>query len=249
MNEKRPTTESLPAADKLIDQLPLLSALTVMLDNQAEAITAVRAALPAIEAATLAAKNRLAGTSIGRLIYAGAGTSARIGVQDGAELFPTFNWPNTRTAFMIAGGIDALLTPAENAEDSKDEAINRVEQLSVTSDDVLIGLAASGGTTYTIQAVEMAKQAGALTIGISNNPDTPLLTASEYPITLATGAESLAGSTRLKAGTAQKICLNLISTMIMSQLGMVKQGMMVNMVPRNEKLRLRSEQIAKSLES
>ena len=237
------TTEDVPDTDLHIDKLQTSVALSLMLDSQAAAIPALTTALPAIEAAATAAHDRLLANSAGRLIYAGAGTSARIGVQDGAELPPTFNWPKKRLAFLIAGGPSALLGAIENAEDDKEAGVADATKIKIGKHDVVIGLAASGQTPYTHGVILAARAASALTIGIANNPDTPLLTAASYPILLETGGEIIAGSTRLKAGTAQKICLNLISNMIMVKMGFVADGMMVAMVPTNEKLRRRREQI------
>lgn len=237
------TTESRLAADKWLDRLSTDEALTVLLDSQADASDAVRTALPQIEAAVVALHHRLAASQTGRLVYIGAGTSARIGVQDGAELLPTFDWPDSRTAFVIAGGEAALLRPVENAEDDEAAAEAAVAELHLGPEDCLIGLAASGQTSFTIAGIKAARQAGCLTVGISNNAGTPLLMAAEYPVCLATGAEALAGSTRLKAGTAQKICLNLISTQLMVLLGRVKNGLMAEMKPRNAKLQIRHAEI------
>jgi N-acetylmuramic acid 6-phosphate etherase len=184
---------------------------------------------------------------MGRMIYTGAGTSARIGVQDGAELFPTFNWPRERVGFLIAGGHEALLRAVENAEDDSIAATKEVEKSAICKDDVVIGLAASGITPFTCHVLQQARKAGALTIGIANNANTPLLDEAEYAILLATGGEAIAGSTRLKAGTAQKICLNMISNLIMVQMGFVKDGLMAKMVPTNAKLRARKKLIDAAL--
>jgi N-acetylmuramic acid 6-phosphate etherase len=179
----------------------------------------------------------------GRLIYVGAGTSARIGVQDGAELLPTFNWPGDKVAFVIAGGEAALLRAVENAEDSAETAAQRIGELKVAGDDVVIGVAASGDTPFTVAALKAARARGALTIGIANNPATQLLAETDLPILIETGAEPIAGSTRLKAGTSQKVALNLISTTVMMKLNRVYRGMMVDMRPTNHKLRLRARQM------
>lgn len=240
---KTATTEDSLPADLHIDRMTPARAMAAMLDNQAHAITALKAALPAIERGAIAAYQRLCQSETGRLIYVGAGTSARIGVQDGAELLPTFNWPHHRVDFLIAGGASALLRAVENAEDEADTATAQITSMSVGPDDVVIGLAASGNTVFTTAAIISAKQAGAVTIGIANNPDTALLNTAEYPILLATGAEMIAGSTRLQAGTAQKICLNLISNMIMVKMGFVVGGLMAEMVPTNAKLRRRRAEI------
>ena len=210
-------------------------------DGQVEAVAAVRPALAAIGLAVEAAAERL--RQGGRIIYAGAGTSARIGVQDGAELLPTFSWPANRVAFVIAGGEAALLRAVENAEDSAEDGAQRIEVLGVGANDVVLGIAASGNTPFTVAAVKAARDLGALTIGIANNAGTQLLAASHHPVLIETGPEAIAGSTRLKAGTAQKVALNLFSTALMAQLGRVYRGMMVDMRPTNAKLRLRSEQM------
>ena len=240
---KAASTEDILPAELHIDRMTPARALATMLDNQAHAITALKAALPAIERGAIAAYQRLCQSETGRLIYVGAGTSARIGVQDGAELLPTFNWPHHRVDFLIAGGASALLRAVENAEDEADTAAAQITSMSVGPDDVVIGLAASGNTAFTTAAIISAKQADAVTIGIANNPDTALLNTAEYPILLATGAEMIAGSTRLQAGTAQKICLNLISNMIMVKMGYVVGGLMAEMVPTNAKLRHRRNEI------
>ena len=240
---KTASTEDILTAELHIDRMTPARAMAAMLDNQAHAITALKAALPAIERGAIAAYQRLCQSETGRLIYVGAGTSARIGVQDGAELLPTFNWPHHRVDFLIAGGASALLRAVENAEDEADTATAQITDMSVGPDDVVIGLAASGNTVFTTAAIISAKQAGAVTIGIANNPDTALLNTAEYPILLATGAEIIAGSTRLQAGTAQKICLNLISNMIMVKMGFVVGGLMAKMVPTNAKLRRRRAEI------
>jgi N-acetylmuramic acid 6-phosphate etherase len=221
--------------------------VTALLEGQVEAVAAVAPALSAIAAAVDAATPRL--KRGGRLIYAGAGTSARIGVQDGAELYPTFSWPRDQVAFAIAGGEGALLQAVENAEDSASDGAARIAQLAVGVDDVVIGLAASGATPYTVAAIEEARRRGALTIGIANNPGSRLLSASEHPILVETGSEAVAGSTRMKAGTAQKIVLNILSTMMMVRLGKVYRGLMVHMRPTNEKLRRRAVQMVVTITS
>ena len=216
-------------------------------EGQVEAVAVVAPALAAIAAAVDAATPRL--KLGGRLIYAGAGTSARIGVQDGAELYPTFSWPKDQVAFAIAGGEGALLRAVENAEDSASNGAARIAELAVGGNDVVIGLAASGNTPYTVAAIEEARKRGALTIGVANNAGSRLLSASEHPILVETGPEAVAGSTRMKAGTAQKIVLNILSTMMMVRLGKVYRGLMVHMRPTNEKLRRRAVQMVVTITS
>lgn len=216
-------------------------------EGQVEAVAAVADAIAAISAAVDAATPRL--KRGGRLIYAGAGTSARIGVQDGAELYPTFSWPRDQVAFAIAGGEGALLQAVENAEDSAPDGAARIAELAVGADDVVIGIAASGNTPYTVAAIEEARRRGALTIAVANNAGSRLLLACEHPILVETGSEAIAGSTRMKAGTAQKVVLNILSTMIMVRLGKIYRGLMVHMRPTNEKLRRRSVQMVVTITS
>jgi N-acetylmuramic acid 6-phosphate etherase len=224
-----------------LDAWPFASAIEAMWDGQLSAIAALRPALPAIAAAAEAAAAALGDT--GRLIYVGAGTSGRVAVQDGAELAPTFNWPPERSIFLMAGGGAALVSSIEGAEDDTAVAISGIDALGLTPADVVIGIAASGTTPFTVAAVQQAAQRSAITIGIANNPATPLLAASQFPILIETGSELIAGSTRMKAGTAQKAVLNLISTGIMIRLGKVYCGMMVNMRATNVKLQQRAERM------
>lgn len=224
-----------------LDQWGTAEALNALLEGQMTAVAALGPVLSALANAVDEAASRL--RRRGRLIYVGAGTSARIGVQDGAELLPTFNWPADQVAFAIAGGEGALLRAVENAEDSGEDGSSRIAELGVGPDDVVLGVAASGNTPYTVAAVDAARQRGALTVGIANNRGSRLLAVSHHPILIDTGAEPVAGSTRLKAGTAQKVALNLFSTMVMVRLGKVYRGMMVNMRPTNAKLRLRAAQM------
>ena len=236
-------TEKRLSPNAWIDKLEISASLELQLTNQKEAFNAVHRAQKHIENAVVEASSILSRTQYGRIIYFGAGTSARIAVQDGVELNPTFAWPIERVQFVIAGGISALLRAAEGAEDDSSDARAQIATLTPNQSDICIGIAASGMTAFTIAAIEAAREVGAMTIGIANNPETPLLAAAEFPILLDTGAEALAGSTRLKAGTAQKICLNLISTQIMVMLGYVKDGLMSEMMPHNEKLRRRRAEI------
>jgi N-acetylmuramic acid 6-phosphate etherase len=222
-----------------LDAWPIASAIEAMWDGQMSAVAAVREALPAVTAATVSAADRL--KRGGRLVYVGAGTSGRVAVQDGAELLPTFDWPQERIVFALAGGDSALLTSVEGAEDDTADGARQMDEASVGPADVVIGVAASGTTPFTVAAITHAAARGALTIGIANNPATPLLTAARYGIPVLTGSELIAGSTRMKAGTAQKVVLNLISTGIMLRLGRVYRGMMVNMHVANVKLKRRAE--------
>jgi N-acetylmuramic acid 6-phosphate etherase len=215
--------------------------LEAMLEGQMSAVAAVRAALGAIAEAANAAEARL--RDGGRLVYVGAGTSGRLAVQDGAELVPTFNWPPDRLLLLIAGGKEALLRSAEGAEDETAQAVRLVQQHHIAAPDVVIAVAASGTTPFTLACLREAKRRGALTIGIANNRGTPLLREADCAIALDTGSEPIAGSTRMKAGTAQRVTLNLLSSLVMIRLGRVHGGLMVDVQAINAKLVRRSEMI------
>jgi N-acetylmuramic acid 6-phosphate etherase len=232
-------TESLSPRYLDLDAWSSPEALAALYEGQLAAVAAVGPALPAIAAAAEAAVPGL--QRGGRLVYAGAGTSGRIGVQDGAELPPTFDWPDDRLVFAMAGGEAAFLRAVENAEDSAEAGAAVIREAGVGSDDVVIGLAASGTTPFTIAALREASRRGAVSVGLANNRGAPLLEACTYPILVETGPEVVAGSTRMKAGTAQKIVLNLLSTVIMIRLGRVHRGMMVHMRATNAKLRRRAQ--------
>lgn len=219
--------------------------LESLIEGQFAAVAAVRAALPEIEAAAIAMQERL--RERGRLVYAGAGTSGRMGVQDGAELIPTFSWPDDRLLLLIAGGKDALLQSVEAAEDEVEQAVALVTRHEINAADVLIAVAASGTTPFTMTCLREARKRGALTVGIANNRDTPILHESHHAILLNTGSEPIAGSTRMKAGTAQKIALNLLSSLLMILLGRVYQGLMVDVRALNKKLVRRSEDMLMQL--
>ena len=169
------------------------------------------------------------------------GTSGRVAVQDGAELTPTFAWPQERLRFIIAGGESAFAASAEGAEDDVADAVKQADAARLSPCDVVIAVSASGTTPFTVAALQQAGTCGAITIGVANNPGTALLTSATYPVLVETGRELIAGSTRMKAGTAQKVVLNLISTGIMLRLGRVYRGMMVNMQMTNAKLKRRAE--------
>ena len=239
------STEGISPRYQDLDLWENIEVLKALYEGQLAAAAAVGPALPAIAAAVDAALPRL--RAGGRLVYAGAGTSGRIGVQDGAELAPTFAWPPDRLAFAIAGGEDALLRGVEGAEDVEANGAARMEALGVAAADVVIGVAASGATPFTLGAVKAARARGALTLGFANNAGAPLLAASEHAILLDTGEEPVAGSTRLKAATAQKIALNLFSTLAMTRLGGVYQGLMVQMAPANAKLRRRGARMVSAI--
>ncbi len=217
------------------DRWPTGEALAAMLDNQSAAFCAVRQALPALAAAVRAAAHRL-GSGRGRLVYVGAGASGRLAVQDGVELHPTFGWPHDRLLFLLAGGEAALMRSREGAEDDAEAGAGASMEHGIDRQDVVLGVAASGTTAFTRAAIGAARERGALTIGMANNRTAPLLLDAEHAVLLETGPEFLAGSTRMTAGTAQKMALNLFSTQTMTELGRVYDGLMVNVVPSNAKL-------------
>lgn len=228
-----------------LDRWPTVTAVEAMLEGQLAAIAALKSQTRAIAAAAEAAAARLRGQ--GCLIYAGAGTSGRVAVQDGVELGPTYDWPEDRLVFLLAGGSDAMASSVEGAEDDADAARAALAQADANAEDVLIAVAASGRTPYTVAAVEAARAKGALTIAIANNPETPLLALADHPILAETGTEAVAGSTRMKAGTAQKAALNLLSTAIMIRCGLVHRGLMVNMRVSNVKLERRAQGMVSTL--
>lgn len=232
-------TEDASRSYARLDLWPTRDVVTAMCEGQLDAAAAVQSQVEAIARAADEAAERLQHPS-GRLVYVGAGTSGRLAVLDGVELEPTFGWSRDRMIFGIAGGLDALAGSVEGAEDDEDSARALVRSAALDRNDVTIGVAASGTTAFTVAAVREASAAGALTVGIANNASTPLLLAATHQIFLDTGTELVAGSTRMKAGTAQKIALNLLSTAIMVRLGRVHDGLMVDMRVSNRKLRTRA---------
>ncbi len=213
------------------DTAALVDALAA---DQAQAAQAVRAAGPQLAQAVDAAAPRLAAG--GRIVYVGAGTSGRLGLLDSVELHPTFSWPRERSPALLAGGERALFVAVEGAEDSIENGVADIAALQLTPLDVVLLIAASGTTPYTVAAAGAARAAGALTVGIANNPGTPLPAACEIAVVLDTGPEVISGSTRLKAGTAQKIALNTFSSAVMVKLHKVYGNLMVDVRATNAKL-------------
>ena len=195
---------------------------------------AVRRAIPQIEALVEAIEPRM--RRGGRLFYVGAGTSGRLGVLDASELPPTFGVPDTWVVGIIAGGEKALRHAVEKAEDIIEKGWEDVQTYHPTTDDTVIGIAASGTTPYVIGAVREARRNGLLTGCITSNPNTPLAQAAEYSIETIVGPEFVTGSSRMKSGTVQKMVLNMISTSLMIRLGRVKGNRMVKMQLTNAKL-------------
>jgi len=239
------TTETLDVRYLDLDLWPTDLAITAMLEGQMAAIAALQSQVGAIARAAEAAAARLADG--GRLIYVGAGTSGRLAVQDGTELNPTFNWPMNRLVFLMAGGSAALIQAQEGVEDDTATAEADVAACAITRSDVVVGVAASGRTPYTLVAIDHARAVGALTIGITNNAGTLLAERAEHAVVADTGSEVLAGSTRMKAGTAQKAALNLFSTALMLRLGFVHHGRMVAMRVSNAKLLNRARRMIQDL--
>lgn len=238
-------TEALDARYLDLDLWPTELAVEAMLEGQLAAIAAVQSQTAAIAAAADAAAARLGDT--GRLVFAGAGTSGRLAVQDGTELYPTYSWGPERLVFLMAGGAGALTEAVEGAEDDAEAGRAAVVQDAIGPDDVVIGVAASGRTPYTLAVIEQARAAGALTIGVANNPGSALLESAEHGVLVKTGSEVVGGSTRMKAGTAQKAVLNLLTTAIMIRLGLVYQGRMVAMRISNAKLLQRGRNMVQDI--
>lgn len=208
--------------------------LAAFVEDQVEAVNAVRGALPQLEAALVAALPRI--QAGGRLLYAGAGTSGRLGVLDSVELPPTFGWPRDRAVALLAGGQSAMFAAVEGAEDNRALGAADITAIKPTANDVLLALAASGGTPYVLGAIEAARAAGALTIGFANNADAPVTKSADIGVTLDTGSEVISGSTRLKAGSAQKMALNTFSSSLMVRLNKVYGNLMVDVQATNAKL-------------
>ncbi|MCX4973482.1 N-acetylmuramic acid 6-phosphate etherase [Streptomyces sp. NBC_00620] len=235
------TTEAFRPELAEIDQLPTVEIARLMNGEDATVPRAVAARLPLIAAAIDDITVRM--SRGGRLIYAGAGTAGRLGVLDASECPPTFNTAPSEVVGLIAGGPSAMVTSIEGAEDSKELAARDLTELALTSDDTVVGVSASGRTPYAIGAVEHARAQGALTIGLSCNADSALAAAADHGIEVVVGPELLTGSTRLKAGTAQKLVLNMLSTITMIRLGKTYGNLMVDVRASNEKLRARSRRI------
>jgi N-acetylmuramic acid 6-phosphate etherase len=221
-----------------LDLYPTLDLVQALADDQHQAVRAVIAAAPVLALAVEAALPRL--EAGGRLVYVGAGTSGRLGLLDSVELNPTFSWPPERAVALMAGGRTALVAAVEGAEDDAAQGAADVRLAQVDARDVVLLIAASGSTPYVLGALEAARTAGALTLGLANNAGSPLAAQAEFGILLDTGAELVSGSTRLKAGTAQKIALNTFSTALMVRLNKVYGNLMVDLRATNAKLRRRA---------
>ena len=216
-----------------------------MNDADATVARAVRAALGSIVGAIDAIVERVAGG--GRLLYVGAGTSGRLGVLDASECPPTFGTDPSQVVAIIAGGPRAIVTPIEGAEDDDDAGRAAIDAARVAAPDAVVGIASSGRTPYVLGAMRRARELGALTVGLSCNDGTALSAAVDHAIEVPVGPEVVAGSTRLKAGTAQKMVLNMISTIVMVRLGKTYGNLMVDLRATNGKLRDRAVGIVTSI--
>jgi N-acetylmuramic acid 6-phosphate etherase len=245
MPADRPTTESLNPRSDALDTMSALEIVTLMNEEDASVPSSIGPALPAIAAFVEAVTERL--RDGGRLFYAGAGTSGRLALIDAVECVPTFSVPPELVTPIMAGGQPAITRSVEGAEDDTELARHDIEAAGVGAGDALVGVAASGTTPYVIAAIETARGLGALTAGMTNNADTPVLHAAHHAIVAVTGPEVLSGSTRLKAGTAQKLMLNMISTAAMVRLGKVHGNRMIDVAVTNAKLRQRAEGIVADL--
>ena len=234
------TEQPFPGSQDL-DGRPILQILQILNAADAEVPTAVALEIPRIAAAVQAIANAL--EKGGHLVYLGAGSSGRLGVLDAAECPPTFNVPPDLVRGIMAGGERALSRSSEVSEDDPDAGARDLLASGFGSGDVLVGIAASGRTPYVLGAVAQARALGAITCGISCTPDSELSRAVDYPIEPKPGPEVLAGSTRLRAGTATKLVLNMISTAVMIRLGHVYGNWMVNVQPTNQKLSERARRI------
>ncbi|MGD0295778.1 MAG: N-acetylmuramic acid 6-phosphate etherase [Bryobacteraceae bacterium] len=234
-------TEQPNAASRDIDAKPTAEILRIMNDEDGKVAGAVSAEIPRIAQAVERIVEIM--RKGGRLFYIGAGTSGRLGVLDAAECPPTFNVAPDLVQGIMAGGAAALAKSTEATEDDPETGKHDLERRGFTASDALVGIAASGRTPYVLGAVAMARELGALTIGISCTPGSELSRAVEIAITPLCGAEVITGSTRLKAGTATKLVLNMISTAVMIRLGYVYGNLMVNVAPRNSKLEDRARRI------
>ncbi|EHA3053249.1 N-acetylmuramic acid 6-phosphate etherase [Enterococcus faecalis] len=243
MNLEGLTTEARNEATKKIDQVSTLEMVTLINQEDQKVAQAIEKVLPQIAAAIDVAAERF--KKGGRLIYCGAGTSGRLGALDAIELTPTYSVSPERAFGILAGGEKAMYQAIEGAEDSKELAIEDLTQHQLTARDVVIAIAASGRTPYAVSAIEYGKKVGALTISVTCNNQSPMNQLAEIGIAPIVGPEVITGSTRMKAGSAQKMVLNMFSTGIMVKVGNIYQNLMVNVQPTNEKLMQRATNIIK----
>jgi N-acetylmuramic acid 6-phosphate etherase len=240
------TTERVNGRSAGIDTWPSSDILTHIWRDQRDGVNAVEGAIPQLEQAAKAVANRLRKAD-SRLIYVGAGTSGVVAGLDGIELPCTFGWPEDRLLVYRADDADNILRIQTAGDDGISAANDAFLTSKISDKDVVIAVSASGNTSYTCVFTQQAKAAGALVVSIANNKENALLKLADHSIFLDTGPEVIAGSTRLKAGTSQKVALNMLSTLTMTLLGHVYDGMMVNVVPENDKLRVRAARMVATI--
>lgn len=238
-------TESVRPELANLDQLPAQQLVELMAADSRRASDAVKAAAPAIAAAVSTVAGCLAGG--GRMVYVGAGSAGRMGVLDASELGPTFDVPPGMVEAVMAGGDVALRHAVEGAEDDSGEGAAAMARLGVKRGDVVVGISASGRTPFVVGALQHARSQGAATVAVSCNAGSPISLAADHPIEIVVGGEVIAGSSRMNAGTAQKIVLNVLSTATMVMLGKTYGNLMVDMRPTNGKLRDRARRIVEAV--
>lgn len=239
INIENLTTETNNEKTKNIDHLDTIEVVELINQEDAKIAAAVGAEKETIAHAIDAIAKRF--KKGGRIIYIGAGSSGRIGVMDAAELTPTYGVPATRAFGIMAGGEKAMFRAVEGAEDSEILAIQDLSNVNIKEEDTIIGIAASGRTPYTIGAIEYGNKIGALTIAVTCNKDSEMAEVAQISIAPIVGPEAIMGSTRMKAGTAQKLVVNMLSTGVMIKIGKIYQNYMVHMQPTNEKLVMRAK--------
>ena len=241
LNLNTMTTESRNPNTMDLDTMSALEIVTVMNREDEKVPLAIRECLPQIaRCAELAGEALRCG---GRILYMGAGTSGRLGVLDAVECPPTFGVPYGTVIGLVAGGNNAFDKPEEDAEDQPERGVNALKAIELKKEDIVIGIAASGRTPYVLGGLEYARNLGCHTVSIVCNANSPMAAAAELAIEVFPGPECVTGSTRLKAGTCQKLILNMISTAAMVSCGKVYQNLMVDMDPCNEKLVVRARKI------
>ncbi|MEV5330174.1 N-acetylmuramic acid 6-phosphate etherase [Nonomuraea sp. NPDC052634] len=245
MNLSELTTESADPRFAGIDTMSVGELAATMNAADATVPGAVQTALPSITAAIEAAAARM--ETGGRLVYVGAGTPGRLGVLDASECPPTFSTPPGQVFAIIAGGASAIVSPCEGAEDDEEAGAAAIDAAGIGPLDTVVGIASSGRTPYVLAAVRRARELGALTVGLSCNAGTPLSAAAEHAIEVLVGPEVISGSTRLKAGTAQKLVLNMFSTIVMVRLGKTYGNLMVDVKASNGKLRERAVRMVRAI--
>ena len=238
-------TEQNNPASAAIDEMTTLEMMTLINQEDQKAALSIAPILPQIAAAVDLIAERL--QQNGRLIYCGAGTSGRLGILDAAECPPTFSTEPGQVVGLIAGGHEAMFQAQEGAEDDEAAAVSNLTVIELTAADVIVGLSASGRTPYAVSALRYARQRGAATIAVASSPASPLAQEADIALTAFPGPEVIAGSTRLKAGTVQKLILNMLSTGTMIRLGKVYGNRMVDLQATNEKLARRALRIVQEV--